>query len=230
MKFEINDEKLVEFGNFLKKLRFEHNYTLDHLRKFTGINIADLNRLENAGRKKINPFHLLALSNIYKINVLNFYYMLGYVQRETVYSHVKTDMIEKKINDFFIEKYENNVKIPLYSSIKDIFNKDVDNIPDNFIQLPIKKNTNLVSFYVSEHNMEPTLNKNTIVIFDIGVKKLKNADIGIFFYNNNYFIKKIYRTKSEIILQNDNSDFLPIIVKDQDNFKILGKLKWIINI
>ena len=53
MKFEINDEKLVKFGNFIKKLRFESNYTLEQLKRYTGINIADLNRLENDGRKKI---------------------------------------------------------------------------------------------------------------------------------------------------------------------------------
>ena len=51
MKFEINDEKLVKFGNFIKKLRFESNYTLEQLKRYTGINIADLNRLENDGRK-----------------------------------------------------------------------------------------------------------------------------------------------------------------------------------
>ena len=99
MKFEINDEKLVKFGNFIKKLRFENNYTLEQLKRYTGINIADLNRLENDGRKKINSFHLLALSNIYKINVLDLYYMIGYLEKEKIYNFLKNEMIEEKISE-----------------------------------------------------------------------------------------------------------------------------------
>ena len=52
MKNEIDDDKLIEFGNYLKKLRFENGYTLEFLQSKTNINIADLNRIENAGRKK----------------------------------------------------------------------------------------------------------------------------------------------------------------------------------
>ena len=230
MKFEINDEKLVKFGNFIKKLRFENNYTLEQLKRYTGINIADLNRLENDGRKKINSFHLLALSNIYKINVLDLYYMIGYLEKEKIYNFLKNEMIEEKISEFVIDKYENRIKIPLYSSIKDYFNKDDNNIPDTFIQIPIDKCMNLISFYISNDNMEPTLNKSSIAIFEIGIKNLKNNDIGIFLYNGIYIINRFYNVNNEIILQSDNSSFQPIIIKGDNNFKILGKLKYNINI
>ena len=40
----------------------------------------------------------------------------------------------------------------------------------------------------------------------------------------------MYNVNNEIILQSDNSSFQPIIIKGDNNFKILGKLKYNINI
>lgn len=78
--------------------------------------------------------------------------------------------------------------------------------------------------------MEPTLNKSSIAIFEIDIKNLKNNDIGIFLYNGIYIINRFYNVNNEIILQSDNSSFQPIIIKGDNNFKILGKLKYNINI
>nr|DAT83318.1 MAG TPA: Repressor protein CI [Caudoviricetes sp.] len=231
MKNEIDDDKLIEFGNYLKKLRFENGYTLEFLQSKTNINIADLNRIENASRKKINPFHLIALANIYKINVLKFYEMVGYVDKEVIDDYHEKEAIEKNIAEIFDDIRNDYAEIPLFSSVAAGAGSIVDEIPESYIKLPLKYR-NLRAAFIHGDSMEPTLNDGGIVIFDpTKSENLKDGDIGIFFLNGDYFVKRFYRTKSEVVLQSDNHVYLPIVVKpQQDEFKIWGKFIGAINI
>ena len=52
MKHEIDDDKLIEFGNYLKKLRFENGLVYEDIKKLTGIAITILHQIENGGIKK----------------------------------------------------------------------------------------------------------------------------------------------------------------------------------
>lgn len=228
MKHEINDEKLIEFGNFLKKLRFENGYTLEYLQNKTGINIADLNRIENASRKKINPFHLIALSNIYNINVLTFYEMIGYIDKEKINSFVEKEEIEKNISELFDEKSNLYAKIPLYSSVAAGAGKVVDEMPKSFIQVPMS-GKDYRAAYVGGDSMEPTLSDGGIIIFDPDIEKLKNGEIGVFYLNGEYFVKRFYKGNGEIFLQSDNHIYMPILIKEHDDFKIWGKCTGTIN-
>ncbi|WP_158612475.1 S24 family peptidase [Leptotrichia sp. OH3620_COT-345] len=230
MRFEVNDDKLLEFSNFLKKLRAENNYTFEYIRKHTGINIADLNRLENGSKKKINPFHLIELSKIYKINVLKFYEILGYIDHDKIDSYVEKNVIEEKVADFLIEKENRNQKIPLFSSISSSIEKMKNSIPESFIQFPLKNEKALKAAYLLDNTMEPTLNKGSIIIFNSDITELSNSEIGIFHYNKEYSVKRFYKVKDETILQSDNYDYPPIIIKEYDNFKILGKFVGVITI
>lgn len=191
MKNEIDDDKLIEFGNYLKKLRFENGYTLEFLQSKTNINIADLNRIENAGRKKINPFHLIALSKIYKINVLKFYEMIGYIDNEDLNDYHKKEAIEKNIAEIFDDIRNDYAEIPLFSSVAAGAGSIIDEIPESYIKLPLKYR-NLRAAFIHGDSMEPTLNDGGIVIFDpTKSENLKDGDIGIFFSEWGLFCKTI---------------------------------------
>lgn len=231
MKYEIDDDKLIEFGNYLKKLRFENGLVYEDIKKLTGIAITILHQIENGGIKKINPLHLIALSNIYKINVLKFYEMVGYVDKEVLDDYHKKEAIEKNIAEIFDDIRNDYAEIPLFSSVAAGSGSIVDEIPESYIKLPLKYK-NLRAAFIHGDSMEPTLNDGGIVIFDpTKNENLKDGDIGIFFLNGDYFVKRFYRTKSEVVLQSDNHVYLPIVVKpQQDEFKIWGKFIGAINI
>ena len=231
MKYEIDDDKLIEFGNYLKKLRFENGLVYEDIKKLTGIAITILHQIENGGIKKINPLHLIALSNIYKINVLKFYEMVGYVDKEVLDDYHKKEAIEKNIAEIFDDIRNDYAEIPLFSSVAAGSGSIVDEIPESYIKLPLKYK-NLRAACIHGDSMEPTLNDGGIVIFDpTKNENLKDGDIGIFFLNGDYFVKRFYRTKSEVVLQSDNHVYLPIVVKpQQDEFKIWGKFIGAINI
>lgn len=231
MKHEIDDDKLIEFGNYLKKLRFENGLVYEDIKKLTGIGITILHQIENGGIKKINPFHLIELSNIYKINVLKFYEMIGYVDKEVIDDYHEKEAIEKNIAEIFDNIRNDYAEIPLFSSVAAGAGSIVDEIPESYIKLPLKYK-NLRAAFIHGDSMEPTLNDGGIVIFDpTKNENLKDGDIGIFFLNGDYFVKRFYRTKSEVVLQSDNHVYLPIVVKPQeDDFKIWGKFVGAINI
>lgn len=231
MKHEIDDDKLIEFGNYLKKLRFENGLVYEDIKKLTGIAITILHQIENGGIKKINPLHLIALANIYKINVLKFYEMVGYVDKEVLDDYHEKEAIEKNIAEIFDDIRNDYAEIPLFSSVAAGAGSIIDEIPESYIKLPLKYR-NLRAAFIHGDSMEPTLNDGGIVIFDpTKNENLKDGDIGIFFLNGDYFVKRFYRTKSEVVLQSDNHVYLPIVVKpQQDEFKIWGKFIGAINI
>ena len=231
MKHEAHDEKLLELGNYLKKLRFENGLVYEDIKKLTGIGITILHQIENGGIKKINPFHLIALSNIYKINVLKFYEMIGYIDKEDLDDYHEKEAIEKNIAEIFDDIRNDYAEIPLFSSVAAGAGSIIDEIPESYIKLPLKYK-NLRAAFIHGDSMEPTLNDGGIVIFDpTKNENLKDGDIGIFFLNGDYFVKRFYRTKSEVVLQSDNHVYLPIVVKPQeDDFKIWGKFVGAINI
>ncbi|RRD38790.1 helix-turn-helix domain-containing protein [Leptotrichia sp. OH3620_COT-345] len=228
MKFEVDDNKMLRFAEFLRNLRNEKKYTLEQIKKATGIGISDINQLENGMRKKINPFHLVALSNIYKINVLKFYEMLGYINKEKIDSYVEKEAIEKNVAEIFDEKSNMFEKIPLFSSVAAGAGKIVDEIPETYIQVPLS-GKNFRAAYISGDSMEPTLVNGGIVVFDPHVEKLKNGDIGVFYLNGEYFVKRFYKGSQGVFLQSDNHIYMPMLVKEHDDFKIWGKCTGTIN-
>ena len=74
--FTVNFDKSQKLGIYLKQLRESRNLTIRAVKKMTGINTADLSRIESGLKERINPFHLLELSRIYKISILNLYFMM----------------------------------------------------------------------------------------------------------------------------------------------------------
>ena len=82
--FIVNFDKSQKLGIYLKQLREKNNLTIREVKKRTGINTADLSRIESGLKERINPFHLLELSKTYKISVLELYFMIGYLNKNSL--------------------------------------------------------------------------------------------------------------------------------------------------
>ena len=223
LKFAVDLEKSLELGLFLKKARENAKLTTHDVSKLTSISPTDINYLENGKRMRINPLHLIELSNIYKINVLKLYEMIGYIDKKSVSDYEKSNVTIKEIRDDIREKKEKMKVIPLYSSVSAGTGAIPEGLPVDFISIPLSNSDNLRAAYVKGDSMTPTLPDRSIVIFDPFTENFKDNDIGIFYYNGEMFIKRFYTKRSIIVLSSDNPHYTPIVIDEKDEFKICGK-------
>ena len=128
VKFIIEFEKTIELGIILKKARERLNLTTQEVNQKTNISTTDINYIENGKKNKINPFMLKKLCQLYKINLLEIYEMIGYIDKNDLIEYTNLDKINYEI-------IENN-KIPVYALNSDV-NNILTGIPSFYIQLPI---------------------------------------------------------------------------------------------
>ena len=58
---------------------------------------------------------------------------------------------------------------------------------------------------------------------------LENGIIALISLNNELAIKRIVKQNKHIILHGTNSDYSPILLKEGDDFKIIGKVEWVMH-
>ena len=58
---------------------------------------------------------------------------------------------------------------------------------------------------------------------------LENGIIALISLNNELVIKRIIKQNKHIMLQSTNSDYCPVLVKETDNFNIIGKVEWVMH-
>ena len=214
--FTVNFDKSQKLGIYLKQLRESRNLTIRAVKKMTGINTADLSRIESGLKERINPFHLLELSRIYKISILNLYFMIGYLSEDSILEKKKKKSALNIVNDTLNDLDNVYSKIPLY----DLKLGDLNNIFE-LISVQIKKRE-LKAFYMPDNSMENTILINETVLFDPKVNNLRDNSIGLFSLNQNFFVRRFYKIDNNIVLCSQNSEYPPIIIKPKDKFSILG--------
>ncbi|MDH6457601.1 repressor LexA [Fusobacterium sp. PH5-7] len=130
-----------------------------------------------------------------------------------------------EVSDFF-NKSSVNKKIPIISHAsagRGIFG--IEEILD-YIELPEKITTKCdFATYVKGNSMEPKIFHGDIICIKRDVI-LENGDIGLFFLNDNIYVKKFnfnpFTNEFSLISLNKNYD--PIIITMNDEFHELGKV------
>lgn len=106
------------------------------------------------------------------------------------------------------------VKIPILSSLPSSFNDSSDFIHEKVIEYPISLlehsdyNKRYVALKITEKSMLPELLPGDYVLIDIFLE-LKNGDIGAFYLNNSFTVKRLYNKENNIILKPTNPKYLP---------------------
>ena len=144
---------------------------------------------------------LLKLAELYDVNILHFYTLLGYVDTKDIIKYNNTNAYTS--ND--------DIAIPLFDSINNIENKEVSigkmNIPFS------NTNSNLCfAFYYK---------KDIFIAYK--TKELNFYDLFIFKANSKYFISKYFILDSTIIL-NDIQDDYKLYTFDKSIVKVVGKI------
>ena len=210
MKFIIEFEKTIELGIILKKARERLNLTTQEASHKTDISTTDINYIENGKKNKINPFMLKRLCQLYKLNLLEIYEMIGYIDKKDLLEYANTEKVNYEIK-------ENN-KIPVYPLNSDI-NNFLTGTPYFYIQLPVN-NLSLKAIDLRNYDYENKI----LAIFDTNINKLKNGETGLFLYNKDFYIAKYYSTKNNTILILYDKNQTTLTFKSNNQPENLGKL------
>ena len=71
--------------------------------------------------------------------------------------------------------------------------------------------------------MEPTFKAHSYVFVEFNTP-LNSKDYGVFSVNGEIVIRKFTAKKDKITLKADNKDYKDVVIKDSDDFYIIGKI------
>ncbi len=202
----------MKLGVFLKELRIKNNLTIVQVEVKTCISNSYISLIERDKRKpSLEILHKLA--KIYKVTTEDLLRFIGYLPP-----------IQNKINFN---------QIPIYNIVPKEKPSFVSENIEKYIQVP----PDLESFTTKELIAIRVKNKGmtckSIEIGDILIIRkqndLENGIIALVSLNNELAIKRIVKQNKHIILKSTNSDCCPVLVKESDDFKIIGKVEWVMH-
>ena len=217
----------MTIGKFLKLKREEARLSQSQLSYKTGLSTSGIFRIENDERKP-SPETLDKYAALFSLNKVMLLELAGYISQKDVESYVDP-IIKTKINN----ELENistldNMTIPIYNSASAGVGRIADSIPDDYLSLPMKHIENTVGIKINGDSMYPTITDEAIVILKKDTE-VYDGEIGVFFLNDEVYIKRITRKDNFIFLYSDNIFYKPIIVTEKDNFITWGKVIKTIN-
>lgn len=217
--FEVSEEKALELGKYIKEKREKLGYSTNHIEIHTGINKADLSRIENGKKKKINPLYLKELAKILKLNQIELFNLAGFIDDKYLDSNVDIESIK-------------NIKlmeIPLYASVSAGLGCEKINEPLEYIAIPEMKG-NIISVIVNGDSMEDTIVDGSIVVVDTDVMP-EIGEIGVFLTTGTEhpdgLVKRLRHKNGAYVLESDNKKYKDIEIEDT-NIEAFGKVMKII--
>lgn len=184
-------------GDMISKVRKEKNMTKTELANLTDINIGHLTHIEKGER---NPSHK-ALKNICQA--------LDIPYQQLMYTY------DKELN-------ENQEKYNFIDHISPTKVLAVDDL-NTFVDCPATAPSASLAVKVFDDSMEPALKKGDYVFIEYN-SPLDNKEIGLFFLNKKFYIRRFSLKRGKIVLKADNKSVEDIAIADNDDFYIVGKI------
>ena len=184
-------------GSMISKIRKEQHMTKVELAKRTGINIGHITHIEKGER---NPSHKALKSITTALNVP--YQIITHLYDKVV---TEDDKRCEMINHLSFNKV---LAIDSYS---------------NFIDCPSSAANASVALKIQDDVMDPTFKKGTYAFLELNVP-LKNKDIGLFKYNNEFLVRRFIIRKDYLVLRAENKKYDDIKLSEDDDFTIIGRI------
>ena len=200
---------------------------LKRLRESRGMTVKELAEKSNTGNGTIGNIERGAnkgkVETLEKISkALN----LNKNEREELFSClVPSDINVQKIKNDRLTAIELEHQIPVYSKVFAGPNGVLEfGELIEFINIPSLRNgTEIIGIKVEGNSMERTIPNGATIL----VKKdidVSDNEIGVFIHNNIPLVKRFRKKENEAYLISDNSSYMPIMVKENDEFYIVGKV------
>lgn len=226
--FIIAEEDALKLGNFLKEKRKEKSLTIAELEGKSGINRADIHRLESGQKKRLNPFQLVSLAESLDINLIELYILVGFINKKAISDFVEKRTDERINEQLKIISYTGAIKIPVYENFESAFGFTKNINPIKYTTLFLDDKKEYLGIIINNDSLSPFLSKDAIAILE-KTKEIINGETGLFSLNNEFLIRKYLQKETTIILHDDRFPNEPIVITEKDDFKFYGKIVIVIN-
>jgi len=202
----------MKIGSYLKELRLKSNLTTKQVEVKTGISNSYISLIERNKRKpSAEILHKLAIA--YKVKTEDLLRFIGYLPP-----------IQNKVN---------LNQIPIYNIVSTEKPFFVSENIEGYSPLPPDLETystkDFFAIRVKDKSMTSKIIKESDILILKKQSDVENGNIALISLNNKITIKRITKQNSYIILQSANLEHSPILIKETDNFKIIGKIEWVIH-
>lgn len=211
-------------GQKLMKLRLDNNLKLDELVKIfnekynSKIDITTISKLEQ-NKLNINDKYLRYYADYFGIS----YEWLKYGDNFNKHIYKNARLENLGLDTLTIPLYENEALIEYITDILVYKSVNIDMVRYKIV-LPKIKITSLIAIELTDNTLSPLIKKGSIIIIDLSVVKLKNNDLGVFFYNNTLLFGRITSINNNYIIIPYNSTYLPIKIDNSYIFNVVGKI------
>ena len=203
----------MKIGLYLKELRLKNNLTTKQVEVKTGISNSYISLIERNKRRPSAEI-LGKLAKAYQVKAEDLLRLIGYLP-----PIIKT-------------KYGFQ-QIPIYNTISTGKAFFISENIEGYSPLPPGLDTfstkDLFAIRVKRKSMiDKRIKENDIVIIKKQNEVEKGA-IALISLNNEIAIKRVVKQDKHVILQSTDLEHLPILVKETDDFSIIGKVEWVIH-
>lgn len=221
---------MATIGERIKEIRKEHKLTLDQLGEIAGVSKQFLSLVEN-GKKEPGKDTLRTICDYFNVDMD---YVIG---RSDVKNALNFEGIYEKgvehgrheaIKEIKTLSVMNNViNVPIYSSLSCGTGTWVDEIPEDFISIPESMMFHGQAFanFAEGDSMEPNIKSGDLLVFQ-ECPQIQSGYIGSFSLNDAYYCKRFKQLPDgSYWLFSDNSNYDPIPITKNDDFRVLGIYK-----
>lgn len=189
--------------------------------KYRGVSQKDLADKLNVDKSTITRYiknevevgnsRTYAIANILNINIAYLFGLTDSIEPPTEIQQIPSNNPFKHLKGYVDIDLSDTVKIPVVSSIPASFNKTSELIYDEYINYPKSLlqysdyKQRYIAMNVEGYSMYPDLYPGDRILVDTKLE-LNNGDIGAFYFNDEYTVKRIYFEPNRIIFKPTNPE------------------------
>lgn len=196
---------MLDVGKMIKELRIKKNISQEDLANILSVNRATIANYES-GRRALTIDKLEELLDALDTNLADFF---------NSNNLEKTDLRPEELR-----------KIPILSDVSAGYGKEALEEATHWIKLPasIARNAAFGTF-VAGDSMEPKINDGDLLLVQ-DTPQLDSGEIGVFLLNEKVYCKRFHYNPitKNLVLKSLNSNYDPIPINENDDFRIVGKV------
>ncbi len=199
-----------KIGVRLKTSREQNDLTIKDVATRIGLSTSTISRYENGIVENVSLPTMQMLAGLYKVNVL---WLLGKSE----------DKHERTINK------QSTISVPLVGTIA----AGTPILAEENIERYFNIDSSIKADFCLRIKGDSMINEgihNNDIVFIHQQPILENGEIGAIIIDGEATLKRFYKTDTGIVLQPANEKYAPIIVDENSNLIIAGKLSAILNI
>ncbi|WP_321330521.1 LexA family transcriptional regulator [uncultured Ilyobacter sp.] len=221
-----------EFGCYLKEFMEKKNLKLEYAAEKIGVSFGSLGHYIK-GRRSPSYKFLEKFFNAFNISPEEQQKIITMVEEDKMPEEMKKLKKEgtkvksqSMISISDLEIKTEMIRVPVYNSVSAGAGLEPNPEPVDVILLPKNVAEGCVIIKVYGDSMEPTIKDGFSVMVKQEVE-VGNNDIGIFIHEGEALVKRYRCFDGHCYLYSDNSDYPPREIRKNDEFKICGKVIWI---